>query len=171
MSAITILSGPPGAGKTTIARELISLNKGALIYIEGDDFWKFIIESGKKTGFDNFKASMSAMLGASIAYARNDFEVLLDFSIPPWYINKASELVKKRNIPLNYVIVRPALEICANRAATRKKGVIAEYNEQLTKLYRSFDELQQYIVEENEADARSVAERIKRGLEVGLFRL
>ncbi len=170
MSAITILSGPPGAGKTTIAKELICLNKGAMIYIEGDSFWKYIVESGKKSGFENFKATMSAMLAASIAYARNGFEVLLDFSIPPWYINKAAESVKKRKILLNYVVVRPSMEICAQRAATRVHGVIPEYLEPHIKLYESFDELQQFIIEENEADAKAIAERIKRGLDVGLFR-
>lgn len=171
MSAITILSGPPGAGKTTIAKELICITQGALIYIEGDSFWKFIVEDGGKTGFENFKATMSAMLASSIAYARNGFGVLLDFSIPPWYINKASEMVKKREIPLNYVILRPSMEICASRAATHQHGAIHEYEERYIKLYESFNDMQQYIIEENDADVKTIAERIKRGLEVGLFRL
>lgn len=171
MSVITILSGPSGAGKTTIAKELVCITKGALIYIEGDSFWKYIVEDDGKTGFENFKATMSAMLASSIAYARNGFQVLLDFSIPPWYINKANEWVKKRNIPLNYVVVRPSVEICASRAAARLHGAITEYHDRHIKLYESFNDMQQYIIDENDAGAKAIAERIKRGLDVGLFRL
>jgi hypothetical protein len=61
------------------------------------------------------------------------------------------------------------MEICATRAASREHGAI-EYNERFIKFYESFGELEQYIVEENEADAKTIAERIKRGLDVGLFR-
>lgn len=169
MSSVTILSGPPGAGKTTVSRELICISKGALIYIEGDQFWKFIIEDGGKSGFENFKATMGAMIAATIPYARNGYDVLLDFNIPPWYIKKAGESIKKRKIPLNYVVLRPSIGICTKRAVTRTEGLII-YNENHIKLYEAFDELQQYIVEDDNADAKTIAERIKRGLEVGLFR-
>jgi hypothetical protein len=113
---------------------------------------------------------MSAMLAASIPYARNGYDVLLDFGIPPWFIKKAAEVVKKRKIPLNYVVIRPSIGICAKRAATRKDGVIPEYHEKYTKLYSAFDDLQQYIVEDDEADAKAIAARIKRGLDASLFR-
>jgi predicted ABC-type ATPase len=169
MSAITIISGPPGAGKTTVTKELICLNKGTLVYIEGDDFWKFMVNDGGRPVHKNFRATMSAMIGASIGYARNDYEVLLDFSIPPWYIIKAAEKLKQRKIALNYVVLLPTIDICATRAANREYGAI-EYNERFIKFYESFGELQQYIVEENEADAKAIAERVKRGLDVGLFR-
>ena len=117
----------------------------------------------------NFRATMSATLAAGIAYARHDYEVLLDFSIPPWFITRASELVKKRKIPLNYVVLRPSMEICASRSAGRDVGKI-NYDERFIKFYESFGGLQQYIVEENEAGAKAIAERVKRGLDVGLFR-
>ena len=38
MGTVIMLSGPVGAGKTTVARELIAIMPGPLSYIEGDAF-------------------------------------------------------------------------------------------------------------------------------------
>jgi uridine kinase len=39
--SLIILSGPPGAGKSTVAKELMQLLPLPPAYIGGDDFWKF----------------------------------------------------------------------------------------------------------------------------------
>ncbi len=44
MSAVVMLSGPIGAGKTTVARELVDIWPGPLAYIEGDRFWSFLVK-------------------------------------------------------------------------------------------------------------------------------
>jgi chloramphenicol 3-O-phosphotransferase len=36
-----LLSGPVGAGKTTVAKELIATSQGPTAHIEGDKFWAF----------------------------------------------------------------------------------------------------------------------------------
>jgi adenylate kinase family enzyme len=45
MGTVIMLSGPVGAGKTRVARELIALLPGPLSYIEGDTFWPFIAKA------------------------------------------------------------------------------------------------------------------------------
>jgi uridine kinase len=40
--SVIFLSGPIGAGKTAVARELLQLLPAPLSYIEGDTFWSFI---------------------------------------------------------------------------------------------------------------------------------
>jgi chloramphenicol 3-O-phosphotransferase len=39
---ILILTGSPGAGKTTTARSLIALSDGPAVHLHSDDFWHFI---------------------------------------------------------------------------------------------------------------------------------
>ena len=40
--SVIFLSGPIGAGKTTVAKALLPLLPAPLAYIEGDTFWSFI---------------------------------------------------------------------------------------------------------------------------------
>ena len=49
MAEVTILSGPIGAGKTAVSNELIALWPTPLAYIEGDQFWPFLV---KRAGGD-----------------------------------------------------------------------------------------------------------------------
>jgi adenylate kinase family enzyme len=41
LGPIIVISGPVGAGKTTVARELVAGPRGPTAYIEGDAFWRF----------------------------------------------------------------------------------------------------------------------------------
>jgi adenylate kinase family enzyme len=45
MKPIVLLSGPVGAGKTTIARGLVAISPSPIAYIEGDKFWSFIAKN------------------------------------------------------------------------------------------------------------------------------
>jgi uridine kinase len=78
-----MLSGPIGAGKTTVARELIPMLRGQISYIEGDTFWSFIAKTGNQDRREDFRVIMRAMTAAALPFARSGYDVLLDFSIPP----------------------------------------------------------------------------------------
>jgi chloramphenicol 3-O-phosphotransferase len=92
MQSIVILSGPVGAGKTTIASQLIANSPLPIAHIEGDKFWFFIAKGGPGVGRKkNFRTIMSAMTAAAVPYALVGYEVILDFSIPPWYLGEPTE--------------------------------------------------------------------------------
>lgn len=42
---VTFRSGPVGAGKTTVAKELVALLPAPVSYIEGDIFWYFVAKA------------------------------------------------------------------------------------------------------------------------------
>jgi chloramphenicol 3-O-phosphotransferase len=109
MKSIILLSGPIGAGKTTVARELIACSAGPMVYVEGDTFWAHIIRQSEiLPRHKNFKMIMTAMVAAALPYALYGYETVVDFSIPPWFLETADKVVSQKEVPVDYVVLRPA---------------------------------------------------------------
>ena len=171
MNSIILLSGPLGAGKTEVATELVNVLDGPVANIEGDKFWFFMAKGARELGRKrNFKTVMTAMTAASVPYAVAGYRVILDFSIPPWFLDTARRVAKVRDVPLDFVVVRPSEEVCAERAAMRNEGKITDY-EPYHELYSSFDEAERYIIHDDKSDAAAIAKVIRKGLDEGRFRL
>jgi|ERR1700733_4911561 predicted kinase len=170
MKPVVILTGPIGAGKTTVARELVALSAAPVASIEGDRFWFFIAKGGGQPRKKNFKMVMTAMMASALPYALYGYEVIVDFSIPPWFLKTAVKIAKSKEVPLDYVVLRPSEEVCAQRAAARAEGTIADYGP-YRDLYASFDEAERFTIRDDFGEARPVAARIREGLDAGKFRI
>jgi hypothetical protein len=166
--SVVMLSGPVGAGKTTVARELVAISPAPLCYIEGDTFWPLFAKPGTKPPREQFQLLMRSVTAAAIPLARGGYEVLLDFSFPVEFLGTARKILKE--IPLDFVLLRPSLAICEQRAAARPEGKIASYDV-YRDFYTMFEGLPKHEIGNDEADAGSVARRIRAGLDEGVFRL
>jgi len=171
MKPVVVLSGPVGAGKTSVAWELIALSPGPVAYIEGDLFWSFFVKGGEeKTRLESFRTIMRSMTAASVPFALADNEVILDFTIPPWYLPTVKKVLDFRNVPLDYVVFRPSEAVCAARAAARPEGKIADYSP-YRELYAEFDKVEKHWVGDDTSSAAEVAAQIRAGLDAGRFRV
>ncbi|MGA2338679.1 MAG: AAA family ATPase [Terracidiphilus sp.] len=166
--SVVMLSGPVGAGKTTVARELVAISQAPLCYIEGDTFWPLFAKPGSKSRRERFSLLMRSATAAAVPLARGGYEVLLDFSFPLDFIETARKILKE--IPLDFVVFRPSLATCEQRAAARPEGNIADYGA-YRDFYTMFEGLPKHEIADDEGDARSVARRIRAGLDQGIFRL
>ena len=167
--SVIILSGPVGAGKTTVSKELIKSAPEPLAYIEGDKFWFFIVKGAEAMGKSkNFRTIMASMIAASIPYATAGYEVIIDFSLPPWFLETAIKILSRRELSLEYIVIKPGEDLCASRAANREEGVISDYST-LHEFYLSFEEAKKYTISDDTASPSLIAERIREGLARGLF--
>ena len=110
---------------------------------------------------------MRSMVAAAVPYALGGYEVILDFSIPPWFLDTAKRIAGMREVPLEYVVLRPGVEVCAQRARERAEGAIAEYA-QYQDLYDDFAGADAVT---GDGTPGETARRIREGLEAGRFRL
>lgn len=170
-ASIVLLSGPPGAGKSTVAQQLIALMPGQVAYIEGDTFWRFFTKGFEIPGRrKNFKTVVTSILMAAIPYARAGYTTIVDFPIPPWALKTANTLAQTRHVQLNYIVLYPTEEVCAKRAATRAEGIIDDYTV-FKELYASFADAERHIISNDLADAVMLAAYIQEALTEGRFRI
>jgi len=166
--SVIFLSGPIGAGKTTVAKALLPLLPAPLSYIEGDMFWTFIRNGGERGLREYFPVLVRSMTAAAVPFARSGFHVLIDFSIPPTFVDTARKILKE--VPFDFVLLRPSFEVCAERAASRKEGAISD-RAMMKSFYAAFEEGSLEPIRDDNADAESLARLIAEGLNRGRFRI
>lgn len=166
--SVIFLSGPIGAGKTAVAQELIPLLPAPLSYIEGDTFWSFIQKEGANAQRDSFPVLVRSMTAAAVPFARSGFRVLIDFSIPPSFVETARKILKE--VPFDFVLLRPSVEVCVKRAATRTEGAITD-SARVKDFYRLFEDGLVKSICDDKANPASLARRIAEGLKEERFRI
>jgi DNA polymerase III delta prime subunit len=168
---IILLSGPPGAGKSTVAKELISTATAPTVYIEGDIFWSFIVKphSPPKPRQATSRIVIKSMMLSALPYARAGYETIVDFTIGPWFLGLFKDYIKE--IPFEYVILCPSEKVCAERNGSRKEGVMEEYPSDLHLAFSDINEFEKYAIRNDQASSKELAAQIRDGLARDVFKL
>src|SRR5215217_8207928 len=105
---IIIVSGPPGAGKSTVARALALAADGPLaIHMHTDDVYAYIRKGFVSPWLPEARAQnvtvMNALAGSAATFAKEGYEVAVDGIVGPWFFEPWLDAARAHAIDLRYV--------------------------------------------------------------------
>jgi predicted kinase len=121
---IVIVSGPPGAGKSTIARRLATRSDAALaVHLHTDDAYGYIRKGFVAPWTPQAQAQnivvMDAVSAAAAAFACGGYEAIVDGIVGPWFFDPWLKAAEVHGIDLRYVALLPDEAVTVARATAR----------------------------------------------------
>ena len=125
MADLLVVTGPPGAGKTTVAG-LVALSFPTVALVPGDPFFSFRRGDPAPWLTEAHEHNVVALRAAAAAagtFAAAGCPVVYDGVVGPWFLDLFADEVSRRGVSvpgeLHYVLLLPSLERCRGRVAGR----------------------------------------------------
>jgi cytidylate kinase len=135
MASLTIISGCPGSGKTTLSKQLAN-NSSMGVRVDTDAFYHFVAHrldpSTPESKMQNTTV-VRAFLRAANTYFQDGHDVFIDGVIGPWWL----ELIQDELTTFEYAILHADLETVQRRTSERAKTSQVSANPTLVEIMHS----------------------------------
>jgi hypothetical protein len=173
MTRITIVTGCPGAGKTTLSRHASKADPRGL-HMLTDLFYTFPahpISPILPEAHEQNTAVIAAASRAAAAFASRGYAVFFDGIVGPWFLPVVAAELGSTGISVEYVVLRVSLDQAVRRATTRTQPGAEAVVRHMHAAFQTLGKYESHAIDMTDLSIEETVAEFTRRRRLGVFAL